>query len=184
MEPILGEVRIFAGNFAPVGWQLCNGQTVAISQYDALYNLIGTTYGGDGQTTFGLPDLRGRALISQGQGIGSPNNYLMGSLGGVESVTLVRTNLPAHNHFLLATTSNGDSSLPSNNFLATPIDPTPAPDTKTIVLYIPDTAPETVQALLPNTITPTGGNQPHENRMPFLTINYIIAMEGIYPSFP
>lgn len=184
MEPILGEVRIFAGNFAPVGWMLCNGQTVSISQYDALFTLLGTTYGGDGQTTFGLPDLRGRVLLNQGQAIGSPNNYPMGSSGGVESVTLLQTNLPAHNHTFLASMANGDSTLPANNFLATPIDPTPAPNTKTITLYIPDTAPETVQALLPSAIVPAGGNQPHENRMPFVTINYIIAMEGIYPSFP
>jgi microcystin-dependent protein len=183
MEPYLGEVRIFAGNFAPVGWQLCNGQTLPISQYDALYTLLGTTYGGDGQNTFGLPDLRGRVLLNQGQGIGSPNNYTMGSNGGVESVTLVTSNLPAHNHTFIASTANGDNPLPSNNFLATPIDPTPAPNTKTITLYIPDTAPETVQALLPNTLTPVGGSQPHENRMPYLTVNYIIATQGIFPSF-
>lgn len=183
MEPILGEVRIFAGTFAPVGWLLCNGQTLSISQNEALYTLLGTTYGGDGITTFGLPDLRGRVLLSQGQSVGSPTNYAMGSNGGVEAVTLTTTNMPAHNHTFIASTANGDNTLPSNNFLATPIDPTPAPNTKTITLYIPDTAPETVQPLLPNALTPAGGSQPHENRMPYLTINYIIATQGIFPSF-
>src|ERR1700744_300002 len=123
MTPYLGEIRAFAGNFAPSGWQLCNGQLMSIAQYEALYTLVGTTYGGDGVTTFGLPDLRGKVLVNQGQAPGLSNRPL-GLKGGTETVTLLLTTLPQHNHSVNASSNPANSNSPTNNLLAAPIDST------------------------------------------------------------
>jgi microcystin-dependent protein len=170
MDPFIGEVRIFAGSFAPLGWAFCNGQLMAISQNDALYALIGTTYGGDGVTTFGLPDLRGRAPIHQGTRLGV--TFQMGQLSGVESVTLTTQQMPQHTHQAMAATG-ADSVSPSGKVWST--DPG---------ANIADwaTAPSSSAFMAPTTISTVGQNLPHENMQPFLAISYIIALEGIFPS--
>lgn len=190
MDNYLGEIRIFAGNYAPVGWSICNGALVSIANYQALFTLIGTTYGGDGVTTFGLPDLRQRIGYNQGTLQGG-SNYVMGGQAGVPQVTLLSTQIPSHTHTLQASTANATTGVPTNNFLAntngttsTPPPPTPYPDVKlytTLPLPSGPTVPNVT--LDPTTLTITGGTLPHDNMMPYVTINYIIAMEGIFPSF-
>ena len=170
MEPFLGSLMIFAGNFAPRGWAFCNGQLLSIAQNTALFSLLGTTYGGDGVTTFALPDLRGRAPIHFGQGPGL-SNYVLGEASGTENVTLVISNLPAHSHTVNASIRGDGSRSPTNNLLASP-----APDTN---LYTATAADTTMN---PTMIGPTGGSQPFNNMQPFLTLNYCIALEGIFPS--
>jgi microcystin-dependent protein len=168
--PYVGEIRMFAGNFPPNGWAFCWGQLMAISENDTLYNLIGTTYGGDGQTTFGLPDLRGRVPIHQGQGPGITQNYSIGELGGVEEVTLTQQQLPNHTHTLVASSDPGNATTPTGNVLANPLNTFP---------YFPSTASLQLNA---QSLTPAGGSQPHTNMMPFLAISFIISLFGIYPS--
>ena len=168
-EPFVGEIRMFAGNFAPRGWAFCDGQLLAVSQNDALFSLLGTIYGGDGRTTFGLPDLRGRVPVHAGQGPGL-SNYRLGASGGAESVTLTTNQLPSHSHPLQATDNLGTTPNPSGNVLA---------KSTTIDAYFPDT-PST--ALNNNSITNVGGSQSHTNLMPFLCVHFIIALFGIYPS--
>lgn len=168
-DPYVGEIRLFAGNFAPVGWALCQGQLVAIAENDTLYSLIGTTYGGDGQNTFGLPDLRGRVPVHQGQAPGLLPRT-MGETGGTETVTLQSTQIPAHSHPALASTAAANLGTPAGNLLAT----------TTTATY--GGAPATT-AMASGAITSTWGNpQPHENMAPTLTVNYIISLYGIYPS--
>jgi len=168
-EPFVGEIRMFAGNFAPRGWAFCSGQLLAVSQNDALFSLFGTLYGGDGRTTFGLPDLRGRIPIHAGQGPGlSPRS--LGSKSGGEKVTLTTNQLPSHTHPVKGTNDAGNSTEPAGRL--------PASST-TIDLYV-STAP-TVDfnaAAVPG----VGGSQSHSNLMPFLCINFIVALFGIYPS--
>jgi microcystin-dependent protein len=175
-QPFLGQLAMFAGNFAPVGWALCNGQTIAISQSPALFQLLGTTYGGDGVNTFNLPDLRSRVPVHQGSnGI---SNYVIGQLAGVETVTLLTQQLPSHTHPLRAAAS-GDSSTPTNALLAAE----GGADAGAVSIYAPfDTTPANMTTLLPTSLASQGGSQPHENRQPYLTINFIIALEGIFPS--
>jgi microcystin-dependent protein len=156
---------MFAGNFAPVGWAICDGSTVPISQNDALYSLIGTTYGGDGQTTFALPDLRGRAPMHKS------TTYPIGSMGGAEEVTLVATQMPAHTHTAQATSAAGASASPANAVWAAAAYPA----------FSDQQAPNA--AMSAQAISAAGGSQPHENMMPFLAINFIIATAGIYPAF-
>ena len=168
-DPYIGEIRMFAGSFAPVGWALCEGQLLPISENDALFTLIGTIYGGDGQETFGLPDLRGRAPIHHGDGPGLVNRTI-GERAGVETVTLTTQQIPAHNHALLARAAGGKSATPSGNVLAS------APATS---LYTRDTPSAQLAA---NLVDPAGGSQPHENMPPYLTINFIISLFGIFPS--
>ncbi len=167
--PYIGEIRMFGGNFAPQGWAFCDGRLLSIAQYDALFNLIGTTYGGDGQTTFALPDLRGRIPIHAGTGAGV--SVVLGQIAGVESVTLTVNQLPAHGHGLIGSTDVASQSSSSGNVLAQP---------STIDLYRPATAP--TDALNSAAITAAGGSQPHDNMGPFLCITFIIALEGIYPT--
>ena len=168
-QPYVGEIRMFAGNFAPAGWMFCEGQQLPISENETLYQIIGTTYGGDGQESFNLPNLGGRFPIHNGVG---PNgtNYQNGETAGVESVTLTTQQIPVHNHAWIASSAGGAQNTPQNNVTAAP---------PVMKLYRP-TTPDT--ALPVNTIGPTGGSQPHENRMPFIAINYIISLFGIYPS--
>lgn len=164
-EPYLGEIRIFAGNFAPAGWMICDGSIVLISENEALFNLIGTTYGGDGQQTFALPDLRGRAPIHQGGG------YVLGQAGGSESVTLSVNQLPAHSHLPSGNSSTANASGLSGAVWA---------GASSIVQYTTDTSQN--MPMNPGATVAAGGSQPHENRPPYIVINYIIALDGIYPS--
>jgi microcystin-dependent protein len=168
LEGYLGEIRMFAGNFAPVGWQLCDGTLLPISQNDALFALIGTTYGGDGQTTFAVPDLRGRAPLGQGNSrTGTP--YVLGQQAGTESVTLTINELPAHSHTPLASSSTTTNS-PAGTVWGTG-------DTQEYVeLSTSNTPMSAVSA------TAAGGSQPHNNMMPYLPIGFIIATAGIFPS--
>jgi microcystin-dependent protein len=168
-DPFIGEVRLFAGNFAPQGWALCQGQLVAIAENTALFTLIGTTYGGDGQNTFALPDLRGRVPIHQGQG-GGLSSRVMGQLGGAETVTLAAAQMPAHSHPLVASSGPAQAaSVPSGS----------VPAATSISLY-GTSAPSLPMA--GNAVASTGGSQPHENMAPFVAMNYIISLFGIYPS--
>jgi microcystin-dependent protein len=169
-NPYVGEIRMFGGSFAPVGWALCHGQLMPISENDTLFNLIGTTYGGDGQETFALPDLRGRAPVHMGQGPGISQTYQIGELFGVEEVTLTSQQIPNHNHPMQARAAGGKSATPDGNVLASP----PA-----VSMYIRD-APGT--QISPAPVGGAGGSQPHDNRMPYLTVNFIISLYGIYPS--
>jgi microcystin-dependent protein len=174
-NPYMGEVRMFGGNFAPRGWALCNGALLGISQYSALFSLLGTTYGGDGVTNFALPDLRGRLPIHQGTGIGL-SARTMGEIGGAETVTLSTTQMPQHNHPLNASTSPGSLAGPANAVPATPT------GGATPFLYaVPGTSQLNPVALAPN-IQPTGGSQPHSNMMPSLCVTIIISLEGVFPS--
>jgi len=161
-DPYIGEIRMFGGNFAPVGWLLCQGQLLPISQYDALFNLIGTTYGGDGQNTFALPNLQSRMPMHQGSG------YVLGQTGGVESVTLNTNQLPVHTHTPVGNNTLANGPSPSNQYWA-----------KYANTMYSSAAPAAPMA--PNALSLSGGNQPHENMSPYLAINFIIATEGIYP---
>jgi microcystin-dependent protein len=164
-QPYVGEIRIFAGNFAPAGWMFCEGQLLPISEYETLFNLIGTTYGGDGQETFGLPDLRGRIPIHQG------NGFILAETGGVEEVTLSTSQIPSHSHALLGSTATGSQPNPGGNVLAT--------NPGNVALYI-ERAPNV--ALSPTAIGPVGGSQPHTNFQPYLCVDFIISLFGIFPS--
>jgi microcystin-dependent protein len=165
-EPYIGEIRIFAGNFAPAGWMFCEGQLLPISEYETLFNLIGTTYGGDGQSTFALPDLRGRLPLHFG------NGFTLAETGGAETVTLTINQIPAHTHAFLG----------SNN-LATGVVPTGQVAGKggvsTILPYGTD-AP--VSAISPQAVGSVGGSQPHNNFQPYLCLDFIISLFGIFPS--
>lgn len=163
MESYVGEIRMFAGNYAPQGWALCNGQLLSIAEYDVLFALLGTTYGGDGQTTFGLPDLQGRAPLHVS------TTYPLGSKGGTETVTLTANQMPMHTHVPNATTSTAESTDPSNKVWA-------KGTYESYAAVAPDAA------MSPASISAAGGSQPHENMMPSLAISYIISLYGIFPS--
>lgn len=166
MEPFLGEIKLVSFDFAPRGWALCAGQLLPIQQYTALFSLIGTFYGGDGVRTFQLPDLRGRAILHVG------NGYVVGQQGGTESHTVNVNELPAHSHTRLATTAAADSSSPSGGV------PAVAPTG----LGFTYGAASSEVGMAPTGISATGGSQPHENRMPYLAMTYVIALSGIFPS--
>jgi microcystin-dependent protein len=170
-EPFIGEIKMFAGNFPPNGWALCQGQLIPISENDTLFNLIGTTYGGDGQSTFALPNLASRVPVHMGNGGGQ--TYVIGEIGGVEDVTLTTQQIPSHTHPLLATAS-GQTNSPQGAYFAT-VGSTQAAS----MAY--DTTPPAV-TLIPASVLPAGGNQPHTNIQPTLAINFIISLFGIYPS--
>jgi microcystin-dependent protein len=173
-NPYLGEIRPFAGNFAPRGWNFCNGALMSIAQNNALFALLGTNYGGDGQTTFGLPDLRGRVALSQGQGPGLTNRVL-GEQGGEETVTLTIATMPSHMHAVIADSGAADGVPPTGLVPA-------APANNALFYLPPNVGTQVDQPLAPDTCQPTGGSQPHNNIMPIVAINYIIALEGIFPS--
>lgn len=177
MEEFLGIIKIFAGNFAPRGWALCDGSLLSISQNTALFSILGTTYGGNGTTTFALPDLRGRAPIGMGQGLGL-QSYQLGEVGGTESVSLTVNNIPTHTHPL-----TGSVKLPCNGNATDSDNPEGAfPGTSATSIYS-TTGPQ-FMGNLANTLTvgATGGSQPFSNTAPFLVVNYIICLEGIFPS--
>lgn len=171
----LGEIRMFAGNFAPSQNALCSGQIMNITQNAALFSLLGTYYGGNGSTTFGLPDLRGRIPVCMGTGPGlSP--YTIGQVGGSESVTLQSNQMPMHNHMMLANSATASAPTPSGDMLASLASPF------TGFWVAPANATGNPIGMNPTALTQAGGSQPHENRMPLLTISFIIALSGIFPS--
>jgi len=171
-EPFVGEIRTFAGGFAPTGWALCNGQLISISSNTALFSLLGTTYGGNGTSNFALPDLRGRAPMHAGNGAGLTPR-LLGENGGTETVTLTPAQAPSHTHTLRASSANGNS--------ADPKDHVPSNGGSTTTPYASGTADTPMSA---GAIAPAGGEQPHNNLMPYLTVTFIIATQGVYPSRP
>lgn len=168
-SPYIGEIRMFAGTFAPLGWAFCAGQVLPISQNDALFNLIGTTYGGDGQSTFALPDLQGRIPIHMGTGTGLTPRVI-GENGGSETVTLTSAQIASHSHAFPASINAASAGDPLNNVVA-----------NTGAEFVYSTSSPNV-TMSPSAINPAGGSQPHDNAMPFLCVNFIIALEGIYPS--
>jgi microcystin-dependent protein len=168
-DQYLGEVRMFSGNYAPQGWALCNGQVMQISQNEALYSLIGTTYGGDGQTTFALPDFQGRLPVHTGTNPASGTKYPIGQKGGSETVTLIEAELPSHTHVVNSQQLAGTQTSPSNNFWAT----------STVKQYSNAAANAVMDS---SSISAVGGNQPHDNMMPFFPVTFIIALEGNYPT--
>ena len=163
-QPYVGEIRMFGGNFAPAGWMFCSGQLLPISEYQTLFQLIGTTYGGDGQVTFGLPDLRGRVPIHQG------NGFTLSETGGAEAITLTVNQIPAHSHVPKANSGNGSSSDPTNNFWAA----------QPALLQYSATGSTNIN-LAANTLATTGGSQPHTNFQPYLCVDFIISLFGIFP---
>lgn len=174
-EPYVGEIRMFAGNFSPRGWAYCDGQLLAVSQNDALFSLLGTIYGGDGRTTFGLPDMRGRLPVHNGQGPGLSDRRL-GGKGGAEKETLVSNQIPSHNHAFMASGQPAMEISPTGRVLAkTPAD---AGDN----FYAPPADPSLQVNLLHGVVGRAGGTQSHTNLMPFLCVNFIIALFGVYPS--
>lgn len=174
----IGEIRIFAGNFAPRGWLMCQGQLLSIAQNTALFSLLGTAYGGDGRVTFGLPDLRGRTATHQGQGPGL-SQYDVGEATGSESVSLILTELPAHNHLVAVSNAAGTATDPTNG-LAAQINTGSVRTPDTVAFGY--TAPPVTGTLNPAAVSAAGGSQPHSNLQPYLCITYIIATEGIFPS--
>lgn len=174
-SPYIGEVRLIAGNFAPTNWALCNGQQMSIANNETLYALIGTTFGGDGQTTFNLPNFQGRLPIGTGQGTGLPA-YSIGQIGGLEQVTLDSNTMASHSHTLSASKNPTSSNLPSGNVTG---QGTTTPQTAKI--YDATSAPQKGN-LNSKTVTFAGGSLPHENRMPSLCVSFIIALAGIFPS--
>ena len=179
MTPSVGEIRAFAGNYAPAGWHLCDGTILPIANNETLFALLGTKYGGDGSSTFALPSLCGRQAIGQGQGPGRTNRVL-GQNGGSETVTLTESQIGAHTHAVQAATVASNVPAPEGNYLAAPVDVT-TPATQTVA-YLPSTFSSKTMVPLDNSmVSYEGGNQPHENRMPFMPISYIICMAGIFP---
>ncbi len=163
-DPYLGEIRMFGGNFAPAGWMFCEGQLLPISENETLFQLIGTTYGGDGEATFALPDLRGRIPLHQG------NGFILAETGGAEEITLTISQIAAHTHPLLASTGPGSANTPQGNLTG---------EQATISLYIQDAA---TSPLSSNSVGATGGSQPHSNFQPYLCVDFIISLFGIFPS--
>jgi microcystin-dependent protein len=168
-QPFIGEIRLFAGNFAPAGWMTCQGQVLPISEYETLFILIGTTYGGDGQSTFQLPDLQGRVPVHMGTGT-SLTPRSLGEAGGAEQVTVTVPQLPAHTHPVNATTAPGTKNTPAGNLLA---------QTSSITPYTEDTSTVNLNAAA---VTSIGGSQPHTNLQPTLALTFIISLYGIFPS--
>ncbi|RZL14469.1 MAG: phage tail protein [Pedobacter sp.] len=187
MEQFIGEIRMFGGNYAPDGWFICDGSVKPISDYDMLYTLIGTTYGGNGQSDFGIPDLRGRAVLHNGNGPGL-DPIPFAQLGGKETVTLKVENLPSHLHMIDGAGATATTEVPTGMKLAMgasntyvkneliPIDPVPTTDPKE---KLPVPTP-----MHPKSITPTGGNSPVSLMQPYVVINYIISYTGVFPSQP
>jgi microcystin-dependent protein len=176
MDPFIGEIRMFGGNFAPNGWALCNGQLLSINQYAALFSLLGTSFGGNGSTTFGLPDLQGRVPLSWGQGSGL-SNYNLGDKAGTETITLTQNQMPAHNH--LVNSSNIAATAPTAG-ANLPATPAAAHGQTPLSIY----GPVAAGTMGPTMIAPAGGSLPHANIQPYLALTFIIALVGIFPSRP
>jgi microcystin-dependent protein len=167
-DPYIGEIRMFGGSFAPAGWEMCNGQLLPISENDALFTLLGTTWGGDGQSTFGVPNLQSRIPVHVG-----PSNTL-GELQGVEQVTLTAQQTPVHSHAPLASTANGNSSSPGDNIPAA---------MSAASGSLPYGIDQPFVNLDPSSVTVVGGSQPHDNMQPYLVVTFIISLFGIFPQF-
>jgi microcystin-dependent protein len=165
-QPYVGEVRMFAGNFPPVGWMFCEGQLLPISENETLFQLIGTTYGGDGQETFGLPDLRGRLPMHQG------NGFILAETGGAEEITLTTQQMPTHNHALVVSTASATQNAPSGSMTG---------NSPSVDLYR-ESNPNPGTNFNAQALTMTGGNQPHTNFQPYLCVDFIISLFGIFPS--
>jgi microcystin-dependent protein len=163
-QPFIGEIKMFGGNFAPVGWMFCQGQTLPISENDALFQLIGTTYGGDGQQTFNLPNLAGRLPVHQGSG------FVTGQASGTETVTINAQQTPTHSHAMIATSNISNQSDIANNVVA---------QSSTGKLYVEDTPTVGLSNLV---VSNVGGSQPHDNMQPYLCVNFIISLYGIFPT--
>ncbi len=168
-EPFVGEIRMFGFNFAPQGWAQCNGQLLPINQNQALFSLLGTTYGGDGTTTFALPDMRSRVPVCQGQGPGL-SSYAEGQAGGAETVTLAATQMPGHTHPVKASSSAAGSDPPGGRALARSAS------------HIYTAKPDTSTVMNADMLGDAGGSQPHHNIQPYLAVNFCIALTGIFPS--
>ncbi|MES2988245.1 MAG: tail fiber protein [Pseudomonadota bacterium] len=168
-QPYVGEIRMFGGNFNPAGWAFCNGQLLPISENETLFQLIGTTYGGNGQSTFGLPNLQGRVPVHMGTG-SSGITYQIGEVAGVESVTLTTQQIPQHTHAMLVSSNTATSQSPTNSIIGK------SAQIDAFINSVPDTP------LNANSVTPRGGSQPHENMQPYLCINFIISLFGIFPT--
>ena len=166
-QPYVGEIRMFAGNFAPAGWALCDGQLLPISENDALFVVLGTRYGGDGQETFALPNLQSRVPMHQGSNAGQ--TFIIGEMAGVESVTLTIQQIPIHTHALLASTTISNTQTPGGNVAAA----------GSGQIYTSDELPTGMSA---QSISPVGGSQPHENLQPYLCISFIISLFGVFPA--
>ncbi|HSB09843.1 MAG TPA: tail fiber protein [Blastocatellia bacterium] len=171
-DPFVAEIRMFGFNFAPKGWALCNGQLLPISQNTALFSLLGTTYGGDGKSTFGLPNLQGNVPLHQGQGAGLSDRFL-GETGGSSNVTLIGTELPLHSHTVNCNSVAGSLPNPQNNLWS------PLPGRTPANLYFTTPANTTMS---PQAIGVSGGSQPHNNMSPYLVVNFCIAMQGVFPA--
>lgn len=163
-QPYVGEIRMFAGNFPPAGWMFCEGQLLPISENETLFQLIGTTYGGDGQSTFALPDLRGRLPIHQG------NGFILAETGGAEEITLTVNQIPAHTHPLLASAGPGNANAPAGNITG---------ESAAVKIYVSEVP---TASLNPAAVAPVGGSQPHTNFQPYLCVDFIISLFGIFPS--
>lgn len=171
-DPFVAEIRIFGFNFAPKGWAFCNGQLMPISQNTALFSLLGTTYGGDGKSTFGLPDLQGAAPMHPGDGPGL-SWHVLGETGGSDTVSLLESEIPAHAHSLMSQAAVGNRTNPLGNAIAR---------VQGATAYAPN-GPTAAQ-LAPQAVTPAGGDQPHNNMQPYLTLNFCIALQGVFPQRP
>ena len=165
-QPYVGEIRMFAGNFAPAGWQFCEGQLLPLSENETLFQLIGTTYGGDGESTFALPDLRGRIPLHQG------NGFILAETGGAEEITLTVNQVPAHGHAALASSNTGTGTAPQDNILSSLTGATSS--------GFGTDAPKVL--LSPASISAVGGSQPHTNFQPYLCVDFIISLFGVFPS--
>jgi len=168
-DPFVAEIRIFPFNFPPTGWAFCDGQLMPISQNTALFSLLGTVYGGDGKSTFALPDLQGAAPLHPGQGQGL-SLYDLGQMGGTEAVTLLESEMPVHSHSYGVTEEQGVSNNPGNN----------APGTGSAIYATPNNLAQ----MAVQTLTPAGGSLPHNNMMPYLTLSFCIALQGVFPPRP
>lgn len=168
-DPFVAEIRIFAGNFAPTGWALCNGQLLPISQNTALFSLLGTYYGGDGKSTFALPNIQDSAPMHQGQGPGLSDRFL-GEIGGEQAVTLIQTEIPVHTHQVFAAPAASDGSPAQNDAYSSPVGAR---------VY---QTPQSLTTMNFQMLSLTGGSLPHNNMQPYLTLTFIIALQGIYPA--
>jgi microcystin-dependent protein len=171
MDPFVAEIRIFPFNFAPKGWAFCDGQILPLSQNTALFSLLGTTYGGDGKSNFALPDMQGNAPMHPGQGPGLSLHDL-GETGGSETVTLLESEIPSHSHTMVAYTVAGNRLTPGGNSLSRANGSTP---------YLTNSPQPPTVNMSDNAVTPAGGDQPHNNMQPYLTLNFCIALQGVYP---
>lgn len=173
-QPYIGEIRIFPWDWSVRGWALAAGQLLPIAQNQALFALLGTTYGGNGQTTFALPDLRGRAALGQGNSPFGGGTFAMGQKAGTETVTLLITQIPQHTHQLMGTSATATKRGPAGHTIAS--------DTSGIVDFYANAVPAQLTPLAPNALANTGGSQPHTNLQPYLAMNYSIALQGLFPS--